>query len=156
MRRHLSHYLGPARANARQGKTSKPAATAPSHHSNAPIKPESQSILRKIVAHWLDGLPPDPGRASLLLSGHWLNAARHLSARRPCDAADYFARGARQGAPPDRRSATCRQLASRRFVPCRECRLFACRIPDAHSVAAEAPWSRRAVCCLLRRSPNYQ
>src|SRR5229473_6441008 len=51
---------------------------APSHHSNAPNKPESQSILSKIVAHWIDGLPPDPGRACLLLSGHWLKAARHL------------------------------------------------------------------------------
>jgi hypothetical protein len=78
MRRHPSHYLSPARANARQGKTPKPAAAAPSHHSNAPNKPESQSILSKIVAHWIDGLPPDPGRACLLLSGHWLKAARHL------------------------------------------------------------------------------
>src|SRR5713226_3925298 len=51
---------------------------APSHHSNAPNKPESQSILSKIVAHWIAGLPPDPGRACLLLSGHWLKAARHL------------------------------------------------------------------------------
>jgi hypothetical protein len=50
---------------------------APSHHSNAPNKPESQSILSKIVAHWIDGLPPDPGRACLLLSGHW-KAARQL------------------------------------------------------------------------------
>src|SRR5882672_4915731 len=78
MRRHPSHYLSPARANARQGKTPKPAAAAPSHHSNAPNKPESQSILSKIVAHWIDGLPPDPRRACLLLSGHWLKAARHL------------------------------------------------------------------------------
>jgi hypothetical protein len=78
MRRHPSHYLSPARANVRQGKTPKPAAAAPSHHSNAPNKPESQSILSKIVAHWIDGLPPDPGRAYLLLSGHWLKAARHL------------------------------------------------------------------------------
>src|SRR5882672_9321451 len=77
MRRHPSHYLSPARANARQGKTPKPAAAAPSHHSNAPNKPESQSILSKIVAHWIDGLPPDPGRACLLLSGHW-KAARQL------------------------------------------------------------------------------
>src|SRR5882757_9282104 len=66
MRRHPSHYLSPARANARQGKTPKPAAASPSHHSNAPNKPESQSILSKIVAHWIDGLSPDPERACLL------------------------------------------------------------------------------------------
>ena len=35
----------------RQGKTPKRALGAPSHHSNAPIKPESQSFLSKIVAH---------------------------------------------------------------------------------------------------------
>jgi hypothetical protein len=55
MRRHPSHYLSPARANPRQGKTPKPAAAAPSHHSNAPNKPESQSFLSKIVAYWIDG-----------------------------------------------------------------------------------------------------
>jgi hypothetical protein len=60
MRRHPPHYLSPARANARQGKTPKPAAAAPSHHSNAPNKPESQSILSKIVAHCIEGLPPNP------------------------------------------------------------------------------------------------
>jgi hypothetical protein len=36
----------------RQGKTPKPASTAPSHHSNAPIKRECQSIVSKIVAHF--------------------------------------------------------------------------------------------------------
>ena len=34
----------------RQGKTPKRASAAPSHHSNAPIRQESQSILSKIVA----------------------------------------------------------------------------------------------------------
>src|SRR6202171_3831911 len=34
------------------GAIPKRALFAPSHHSNAPIKPESQSILSKIVAHW--------------------------------------------------------------------------------------------------------
>jgi len=34
----------------RQGKTPKRASSAPSHHSNAPIRQESQSILSKIVA----------------------------------------------------------------------------------------------------------
>jgi hypothetical protein len=36
--------------SARQGRTPKRAAAASSHHSNAPIRPESQSILSKIVA----------------------------------------------------------------------------------------------------------
>jgi hypothetical protein len=59
-------------------------------------------------------------------------------------AADFFARGARYGArhPIDgtqRHGLESPELASRRIVPCREYRLFACRIPDAHSVAAEAP-----------------
>ena len=35
----------------RQGQTPKRASAAPSHHSNAPITPESQSFLSKIVAH---------------------------------------------------------------------------------------------------------
>jgi hypothetical protein len=34
-----------------QGQIPKRASAAPSHHSNAPIKPESQSFLSKIVAH---------------------------------------------------------------------------------------------------------
>jgi hypothetical protein len=42
----------PPGQSARQGRTPKLASAAPSHHSNAPIKPESQSILSKIVAHW--------------------------------------------------------------------------------------------------------
>jgi hypothetical protein len=50
MQRHPSHHLSPARANARQGKIPKRASAAPSHHSNAPNKPKSQSILSKIVA----------------------------------------------------------------------------------------------------------
>jgi hypothetical protein len=31
----------------------------PSHHSNAPIKPKSQSILSKIVAHFLNRFDPE-------------------------------------------------------------------------------------------------
>jgi hypothetical protein len=50
MRRHPPHHLSPARAITRQGQIPKRALAAPSHHSNAPIKPESQSILR-------DGFP---------------------------------------------------------------------------------------------------
>jgi hypothetical protein len=50
MRRHPPHHLSPARQIARRGKIPKPASAAPSHHSNAPIRPESQSILSKIVA----------------------------------------------------------------------------------------------------------
>jgi hypothetical protein len=51
MRRHPPHHLGPARASTRQGKTPKRASAAPSHHSNAPIKHESQSFLSKKIAH---------------------------------------------------------------------------------------------------------
>jgi hypothetical protein len=47
MRRHPPHHLSPAQAITRQGRTLKPSQTAPSHHSNAPFKPESQSILSK-------------------------------------------------------------------------------------------------------------
>jgi hypothetical protein len=50
MRRHPPHHLGPARAKPRQGKTPKRAFATSSHHSNAPIKPVSQSNLSKIVA----------------------------------------------------------------------------------------------------------
>src|SRR5258708_7643396 len=50
MRRHPPHHLSPARAKARQGKTEKPHSPLQSHHSNAPIKPVSQSNLSKIVA----------------------------------------------------------------------------------------------------------
>src|SRR6266436_6088336 len=52
MRRHPPHHLSPARAKPRQGKTPKRAFAASSHHSNAPIKPISQSNLSKIVALW--------------------------------------------------------------------------------------------------------
>src|SRR5258708_30911681 len=34
-----------------KGQTPKPASAAPSHHSNAPIEPEGQSILSKKIAH---------------------------------------------------------------------------------------------------------
>src|SRR6266851_4061023 len=51
MRRHPPHHLSPAQAITRQGQTPKRALAAPSYDSNAPIKPESQSILSKIVAH---------------------------------------------------------------------------------------------------------
>src|SRR5258707_11361026 len=50
MRRHPPHHLSPAQAKPRQGKTPKRAFATSSHHSNAPIKPESQSNLSKIVA----------------------------------------------------------------------------------------------------------
>ena len=50
MRRHPPHHLSPARAKPRQGKTPKRAFATSSHHSNAPIKPESQSNLGKIIA----------------------------------------------------------------------------------------------------------
>jgi hypothetical protein len=50
MRRHPPHHLSPARAKPRQGKTPKRAFATSSHHSNAPIKPVSQSDLSKIIA----------------------------------------------------------------------------------------------------------
>ena len=46
----------PRPAKHRQGQTPKRASAAPSHHSNAPIKSESQSILSKIVAHFPQSL----------------------------------------------------------------------------------------------------
>src|ERR1700682_5062181 len=50
MRRHPPHHLSPARANHPAGQDPEARLSRPSHHSNAPIKPESQSILSKIVA----------------------------------------------------------------------------------------------------------
>ena len=50
MRRHPPHHLSPARANHPAGQDPEAASAAPSHHSNAPIRQESQSILSKIVA----------------------------------------------------------------------------------------------------------
>jgi hypothetical protein len=52
MRRYPPHHLSPPRQITRRGKIPKRALAAPSHHSNAPFKPESQSILSKIVAHF--------------------------------------------------------------------------------------------------------
>src|SRR5258705_13979229 len=51
MRRHPPHHLSPARANRPAGLEPKPTSAAPSHHSNAPIEPEGQSILSKKIAH---------------------------------------------------------------------------------------------------------
>jgi tRNA dihydrouridine synthase A len=51
MRRHPPHHLSPARANHPAGQDPEAGSAAPSHHSNAPIKPESQSILSQIIAH---------------------------------------------------------------------------------------------------------
>jgi len=55
-RRHPPHHLSPARANHPAGQDPKAVSTAASYHSNAPIKPESQSILSKIVAHFAQSL----------------------------------------------------------------------------------------------------
>jgi len=61
VRRHPPHHLSPARANHPAGQDRKAVSTAASHHSNAPIKPESQSILTKIVAHFSSiALTPNP------------------------------------------------------------------------------------------------
>jgi hypothetical protein len=50
-RRHPPHHLSPARQIARQGTTPEVAQPPSSHHSNAPIGPECQSIPSNIVAH---------------------------------------------------------------------------------------------------------
>src|SRR5664280_1021431 len=57
-RRNPPHHLSPARANHPAGQDPEARLSRPSHHSNAPIKPESQSILSKIVA-----LTPSSGRS---------------------------------------------------------------------------------------------
>jgi hypothetical protein len=51
MRRHPPHHLSPARANHPAGQDPEARLTAPSHHSNALIKPESQSFPSNIIAH---------------------------------------------------------------------------------------------------------
>ena len=56
VRRDPPHHLSPARANRPAGQDPKAVSTAASSHSNAPIKPESQSILSKIVAHFPQSL----------------------------------------------------------------------------------------------------
>src|ERR1700682_2471996 len=50
LRRHPPHHLSPARAIHPAGQDPEAHLSRPSHHSNAPIKPEGQSILSKIVA----------------------------------------------------------------------------------------------------------
>src|SRR5258708_3370133 len=52
-RRHPPHHLSPAWADYPAGPDPEARLSRPSHHSNAPIKPESQSIVSKIVAHFL-------------------------------------------------------------------------------------------------------
>src|SRR5947209_2386453 len=89
MRRHPSHYLSPARAKPRQGKTPKCAFATASHHSNAPIKPISQPILSKIVALLTAPWPPY-GRFEL-----------HSAAQVAC-----FFRQPQPGSTPER-SAPC-------------------------------------------------
>ena len=67
MRRHPPHHLSPARANHPAGQDPGARLSLPSHHSNAPIKPESQSILSKIIALWFIGLR-GKARAGLLVN----------------------------------------------------------------------------------------
>jgi len=67
VRRHPPHHLSPARANHPAGQDPKAVSTAASSHSNAPIKPESQSILSKIVAHFPQSVIPEmPANGGLL------------------------------------------------------------------------------------------
>ena len=48
-RRHPPHHLSPAQANHPAGQVPRSASATPSHHSNAPIRPECQSFLSNIV-----------------------------------------------------------------------------------------------------------
>ena len=75
MRRHPPHHLSPARANTRQGRT-QALLSRPSHHSNAPFKPEGQSILSKIVAL-------TPSKGSLRKSFSASNALSFVRAHKP-------------------------------------------------------------------------
>src|SRR5258705_11301359 len=68
MRRYPPHHLSPARANHPAGQDPEARLSRPSQHSNAPISPESQSILSKIVA-----LAPSKGS-----SGKPLSASHNL------------------------------------------------------------------------------
>jgi hypothetical protein len=64
MRRHPPHHLSPAQANHPAGQDPEARLSrSPSHHSNAPIKPERQSILSNIVA-----LTPSKGSFGKALS----------------------------------------------------------------------------------------
>jgi len=54
MRRHPPHHLSPTQANHPAGQDPEAGPRPPPvTHSNAPFLPESQSILSKIVAHWM-------------------------------------------------------------------------------------------------------
>jgi hypothetical protein len=50
MRRHPPHHLSPARANPGRARPRSAHSLLQSQHSNAPIKPVSQSNLSKIIA----------------------------------------------------------------------------------------------------------
>jgi hypothetical protein len=85
MRRHPPHNLSPARAKPRQGKTEKRAFPLQSHHSNAPIKPVSQSNLSKIIALF-DGI-----HGLHTVSSNCIPPARSLASRSaPADRAFSF------------------------------------------------------------------
>src|SRR3977135_147678 len=65
MRRHPPHHLSPARANHPAGQDPEARLAAPRHHSNAPIKTESQSFLSKIVALTVRNSAKIPGKNRL-------------------------------------------------------------------------------------------
>src|SRR5258707_7928764 len=64
MRRQPPHHLSPARANHPAGQDPGARLSRPSHHSNAPIKTESQSILSKIIAHFPQSLKAHHSRGN--------------------------------------------------------------------------------------------
>ena len=124
MRRHPPHHLSPARANHPAGQDPGARLSLPSHHSNAPIKPESQSILSKIVA-----LMPSKGSfgKSFSASTEFGRLARRnaiiSSDEGECDVVSDFGHRAASGgnlilvAPAGvQRSAACNVYAGERCV----------------------------------------
>src|SRR5260370_1010622 len=106
MRRHPPHHLSPARAKPGRARPRSQPQPLPSHDSNAPIKPKSQSSLSNIVARLTairgcigpisklqSRRPLDTGRHAVRESGHgnetdmpkylgdvrcWVNSGKHL------------------------------------------------------------------------------
>src|SRR6476661_3725665 len=73
MRRHPPHHLSPVRANYSAGQDRSCVSRLQSHHSNAPIKPISQSNLSNIVA-----LLTDTVGENQKVSGRLLGAVKDI------------------------------------------------------------------------------
>jgi hypothetical protein len=72
------HHLSHARAIYSAGLDPGARSAAPSHHSNAPIRPESQSILSKIIARFLTGLRFNSHREELFTKENLFSAKAML------------------------------------------------------------------------------